>query len=175
MDYRTLELNITSAKDLRDANSKKMAVYAIVSLSGKQKIRKYFRGQKWWLQAHMEFSCEVHFGSCSLLNVNEPLPERKRKSARPTPRSGKERFSNGTQNGVCWGSVCGNNICLRCGQRLADVCWKICFLCTHFGCLVFHGVANFSFLSEFRLCSCSLYSFWCLSLSLSPVFDISFA
>ncbi|KAG4908840.1 hypothetical protein JHK87_054956 [Glycine soja] len=41
MDYRTLELNMTSAKELRDANSKKMAVYAIVSLSGKQKIRTF--------------------------------------------------------------------------------------------------------------------------------------
>ncbi|KAL2339045.1 hypothetical protein Fmac_013491 [Flemingia macrophylla] len=40
MEYRTLELNLGSAKDLKDANLfSKMDVYAVVSLSGDQKIK----------------------------------------------------------------------------------------------------------------------------------------
>ncbi|KAH1087363.1 hypothetical protein GYH30_018771 [Glycine max] len=82
MEYKTLELNITSAKDLRDVNSKKMDVYAIVSLSSNyQKIRTFVNknggsSPTWNFPVNFTFEQPV----------DRVIPCRCRRGNRPRPR-----------------------------------------------------------------------------------------
>lgn len=98
MDYRTLELNMTSAKELRDANSKKMAVYAIVSLSGKQKIRTFVDrngGSKPTWNFPVKFTLEVVL--CWMWTSHCRSGRGNRQGPRPAPA--KKDFQMGLRTG----------------------------------------------------------------------------